>query len=59
MFTAVNDYVRAEDIAWANCIGINTDGAAAFAVHKKRCETKLQQTGPHVKFMLSLFIQGL
>jgi hypothetical protein len=36
IFKAVNDYFTAEDIPWANCVGICTDGAATLTGHKKK-----------------------
>jgi hypothetical protein len=35
IFKVVDDYYTAEDISWANCVGICTDGAAALTGHKK------------------------
>jgi hypothetical protein len=51
IFKAVNDYFTAEDISWANCISICTDGAAALTGHKKGLQAKVQQIGSHVNFI--------
>jgi hypothetical protein len=51
IFKAVNDYFTAEDISWANCVGICTDRAAALTGHKKGFHAEVQQIGPHVNFM--------
>jgi hypothetical protein len=48
---AVNDYFTAEDISWANCGGICSDGAAALTGHKKGFQTEVQQIRPHVNFI--------
>jgi hypothetical protein len=47
----VNDCFTAEDISWANCVGICTDGAAALTEHKKGFQAEVQETGPHVNFI--------
>jgi hypothetical protein len=47
---AVNDYFTEEDISWANCVGICTDGAAALTGYKRVFQTEVQQIGPHVNF---------
>jgi hypothetical protein len=52
IFKAVNDYFTAEDISWANCIGICTDGAAALTGHKKGFQAEVQQTGPPHEFYM-------
>jgi hypothetical protein len=39
----MNDYFMTEDISWANCISICTDGAAALTGHKKGFQDKIQQ----------------
>jgi hypothetical protein len=44
----VNGYFTAEDISWANCVGICTDGAAALTIHKKGFQAEVQQICPHV-----------
>jgi hypothetical protein len=46
----VNDYFTAEDIPWANCVGICSDGAAALTGHKKGFQAEVQQIGSHVNF---------
>jgi hypothetical protein len=46
IFKAVNDYFTAEDIYWANCVGICTEGAAALTGRKKGFQAKVQQIGP-------------
>jgi hypothetical protein len=46
IFNAVNDHFTAEDISWANCVGICTDGAAALTGHKKGFQAEVQQIGP-------------
>jgi hypothetical protein len=53
IFKAVNDYFTAEDISWADCVCICTDGVAALTGHKKgfQDEVGLQQIGPHVNFI--------
>jgi hypothetical protein len=51
IFKAVNDYFTAEDISWANCVGIFTDGAAALTEHKKGFQVEVQKIGPHVNFI--------
>jgi hypothetical protein len=51
IFKAVNDYFTAEDITWANCIGICTDGTAALTGHEKGFQADVQQIGPHVNFI--------
>jgi hypothetical protein len=43
---AVNDYFTAEDISWANCVGICTDEAAALTGHKRVFQTEVQQICP-------------
>jgi hypothetical protein len=48
---AVNDYFTADDISWANCVGICTEGAAALTGHKKGFQVEVQQIGPHVNFL--------
>jgi hypothetical protein len=48
---AVNDYFTAEDISWANCVGICTDGAAALIGHKKGFQADVRRIGPHVNFI--------
>jgi hypothetical protein len=42
----VNDHFTAEDISWANCVGICTDEAAALIGHKKGFQVEVQQIGP-------------
>jgi hypothetical protein len=54
IFKAVNDYFTAEDISWANCVGICTDGAAALTGHEKCFQAEVQQIGPHVNFREAL-----
>jgi hypothetical protein len=54
----VNDYLTAEDISWANCVGICTDGAAAFTGHKKGFQAEVQQIGPHVNFIYCIIHRG-
>jgi hypothetical protein len=51
IFKAMNDYFTAEDISWANCVGICTDGVTALTEHKKGFPAKVQQIGPHVNFI--------
>jgi hypothetical protein len=51
IFKAVSDCFTAEDISWANGVGISTDGAAALTGHKKGFQAKVQKIGPHVKFI--------
>jgi hypothetical protein len=51
IFKTVNDYFTAEDISWANCIGICTDGAVALTGHKRGFQTEVQQIGLHVNFL--------
>jgi hypothetical protein len=51
IFKALNDYFTAEDISWANCAGICTDGAAALTGHKKGFQAEVQQIGPQVNFI--------
>jgi hypothetical protein len=51
IFKVVNDYFTAEDISWANCVGICTDGAAALTGYKKGFQTEVQQIGSHVNFI--------
>jgi hypothetical protein len=48
---AVNDYFTAEDISWANCIGICTERAVALTEHKKGFQAEVQQISPHVNFI--------
>jgi hypothetical protein len=48
---AVNDCFTAQDISWANCVGICTDGAVALTGHKKGFQAEVQQTGTHVNFI--------
>jgi hypothetical protein len=51
IFKAVNDCFAAEDISWANCVGICTDGAAALTGHRKSFQAEVQQIGPHMNFL--------
>jgi hypothetical protein len=51
IFKAVNDCFTAEDISWANCVGICTDGAAALTGHWKSFQAEVQQNGPHMNFL--------
>jgi hypothetical protein len=53
IFKAVNDCFTAEDISWANCVGICTDGLAALTGHKKGFQAEAQQIGPHVNEALA------
>jgi hypothetical protein len=46
IFKAVNNCFTAEDISWANCVGICTDGVAALTGHKKGFQAEAHQTGP-------------
>jgi hypothetical protein len=55
IFKAVNGHFTAEDISWANCVGICTDGAAALIEHKKLFHAEVQQIGPHVNFFMGSF----
>jgi hypothetical protein len=48
---AVNDCSTAEDISWANCVGVCTDEAAALKGHKKGFQAEVQKIGPHVNFL--------
>jgi hypothetical protein len=48
---AVYDYFTAQDISWAICVGICTDGAAALTGHKKGLQAEVQQIGPHLNFI--------
>jgi hypothetical protein len=54
IFKAVNDCFTAEDISWANCICICTDGVAALTGHKKGFQAEVQQIGAHVNFIHSI-----
>jgi hypothetical protein len=51
IFKAVNDYFTAEDISWANCVGICADGAANLTGHKKGFQAEVQKISPHVNFI--------
>jgi hypothetical protein len=44
-------YFTAEDISWANCVSICTDGAAVLTGHKKGFQAEAQKIGPHVNFI--------
>jgi hypothetical protein len=59
IFKVVNDCYTAEDISWANCVGICTDGAAALTEHKKGFQAEVQEIVPHVKFIHYTFINRL
>jgi hypothetical protein len=54
----MNDYFTAEDISWANCVGICTDGTAALTGHKKGFQADVQQIGPHVNFIDCIIRRG-
>jgi hypothetical protein len=45
------DYFTAEDISWANCVGICTGEAAALTGHKKGFQAEVQQMGRHMNFV--------
>jgi hypothetical protein len=52
IFKAVNDCFTAEDISWANCVGICTDGAAALTGQKKGFQVEAENWSPRELYTL-------
>jgi hypothetical protein len=53
MFKVVNDYFRAEDISWANGLGICTDGAVTVTGNKKGFQMENCSTREHYTVYVS------
>jgi hypothetical protein len=51
IFKAVNYYFTADDISYANCVGICRDRAAALKEHTKDLQDEVQQINPHMNFI--------
>ncbi|XP_075472991.1 protein FAM200B [Ascaphus truei] len=50
IFSVVEEFFKANDLLWHNCVGVCTDGAAAMMGHKKGFRAKVLSIAPHVKF---------
>jgi hypothetical protein len=59
MSKAVNDYLRAEDISWENCVGICTEGAAALTGYKEGFQAEVQHVGPHLNIIYCIIHERL
>ena len=50
IFRLVEEFFRAHDLSWSNCVGVCTDGGTAMVGSKKGFRAKVLDIAPHAKF---------
>ncbi|GFY31506.1 zinc finger MYM-type protein 6 [Trichonephila clavipes] len=50
IFEVINEYFEAKSLAWANCVAVCTDGAAALTGSNKELRGLIQKVAPHMVF---------
>ncbi|GFX78566.1 SCAN domain-containing protein 3 [Trichonephila clavipes] len=54
IFEVINEYFEAKSLAWANCVAVCTDGAAALTGSNKWLRGLIQKVAPHMVFNHSM-----
>ncbi|GFX93034.1 zinc finger MYM-type protein 6 [Trichonephila clavipes] len=50
IFEVINEYFEAKSLAWANCVVVCTDDAAALTGSNKELRGLIQKVAPHMVF---------